>query len=151
RTTESGPGLAAPVRADGRQDDLGSTLLPTTLVVRAPQRSRRWPESPAVPISSKLCAGRRGHGVIDEVEQVAPPAQAPPVGRRDGLLDAAAVVALLALFPVVHDVPSLLHAPYFLDEAWVALSVRFPLSQLPLLTSSTPIGWSFLLRLVPDT
>jgi hypothetical protein len=44
----------------------------------------------------------------------------------------------------------MLNAPYFLDEAWVALSVKFPLSDLSYVTASTPIGWTLLLRLFPD-
>jgi hypothetical protein len=65
--------------------------------------------------------------------------------------DGIAIAALLAFYFVVHDVKLVLTAPYWLDEAWVALSVRFPISELPLLTSSTPLGWTFLLRLVPDS
>ncbi|HZD74473.1 MAG TPA: hypothetical protein VE776_11415, partial [Actinomycetota bacterium] len=38
---------------------------------------------------------------------------------------------------------------FWLDEGWVADSVRAPLHQLRLLTAATPIGWSFLLRLIP--
>ncbi len=64
--------------------------------------------------------------------------------------DALAVAVLLALFPVVHDVGSYLRAPYWLDEAWVALSTRFPLADLPSVTASTPLGFSFLLRLLPS-
>jgi hypothetical protein len=48
----------------------------------------------------------------------------------------------------VHDVGYMLSQPFWNDEAWVAVSTRFPLSQLPQATSSTPIGWSLLLRLV---
>ncbi len=43
----------------------------------------------------------------------------------------------------------LLRQPYWLDEAWVADSVRAPLSLVPRLASSTPLGWTLLLRLVP--
>ena len=75
-------------------------------------------------------------------DRKAPPSPAP----RGKLYDAIAIAALLALFFVVHDVKSMLTAPYFLDEAWVALSVRFPISELPVVTASTPLGWSFLLR-----
>jgi hypothetical protein len=58
------------------------------------------------------------------------------------------MVALLCLLVLeFHDVGYLLSQPYWHDEAWVAVTTRFPLSQLPLVTSSTPIGWSFLLRL----
>jgi hypothetical protein len=59
---------------------------------------------------------------------------------------AAAVLGLLVL--AVHDVGYLLRAPYWTDEAWVAVTTRFPLAQLPAVTSSNPIGWSVLLRLV---
>lgn len=65
--------------------------------------------------------------------------------------DAIAIAVLLGLFPVVHDVRTMLTYPYWLDEAWVALSVRFPISDLLVTSSSTPLGWTFLLRLVPDT
>src|ERR1019366_7960149 len=57
------------------------------------------------------------------------------------------VVLLLGLLVlVVHDVGYLLRQPFWTDEAWVAVTSRFPLSQLPATTSSTPIGWSALLR-----
>jgi hypothetical protein len=56
------------------------------------------------------------------------------------------VPALLVL--VVHDVGYLLRTPFWTDETWVAATARFALSKLPQTTSSTPIGWSLLLRLV---
>jgi hypothetical protein len=59
---------------------------------------------------------------------------------------AALVAGLLVL--LVHDVPYLLSQSFWVDESWVAVTTRFPLSQLPETTSSTPIGWSALLRLV---
>jgi hypothetical protein len=58
----------------------------------------------------------------------------------------AVVLALGLLVLVVHDLGYLLRQPFWVDEAWVAVTTRFPLSQLPVTTSSTPIGWSFLLR-----
>jgi hypothetical protein len=61
-----------------------------------------------------------------------------------------AAALVVALVFAAHDVRMWLREAYWLDEAWVALSVRLPLADLPLLTSSTPIGWTFLLRLVPD-
>jgi hypothetical protein len=48
----------------------------------------------------------------------------------------------------VHDVGYVLSHPFWNDEAWVAVTTRFPLSQLPATTSSSPIGWSLLVRLV---
>jgi hypothetical protein len=64
--------------------------------------------------------------------------------------DLVTVVVLVALVPVVHDVSSMLTQSYWLDESWVALSVRSPVGDLPLVTSSTPIGWTLLLRLIPN-
>ena len=57
-----------------------------------------------------------------------------------------AVLLLGLLVLVVHDVGYLLGQSFWTDEAWVAVTTRFPLSQLPATTSSTPIGWSALLR-----
>ncbi|GIF49557.1 hypothetical protein DFJ67_4834 [Asanoa ferruginea] len=65
------------------------------------------------------------------------------------LLEALAPLALVAATLAIHDVPAALRPPYWLDEAWVAASVRFPISDLPVVTSSTPLGWTALLRLVP--
>jgi hypothetical protein len=48
----------------------------------------------------------------------------------------------------VHDVGYLLKVPFWTDETWVAATTRFSLSDLPQTTSSTPIGWSVLLRVV---
>jgi hypothetical protein len=59
------------------------------------------------------------------------------------------VLGLLGLLVlVVHDVGYMLRQPFWTDEAWVAVTTRFPLSQLPATTSSTPIGWSALIRLL---
>ncbi len=58
------------------------------------------------------------------------------------------MVLLGLLVLVVHDVGYLLRQPFWTDEAWVAVTTRFPLSQLPATTSSTPIGWSALMRVV---
>ncbi|HET6213652.1 MAG TPA: hypothetical protein VFE14_12380 [Micromonosporaceae bacterium] len=89
--------------------------------------------------------------VLATADRLSPAVDEPAARRRRASLrDAIAVLALLAVFPVVHDIKNMLTAPYFLDEAWVALSWRFPISDLPSLTASTPLGWSLLLRLVPD-
>ena len=66
-------------------------------------------------------------------------------GLADWLL--ALVVGLSVL--AVHDVGYILRAPFWLDEAWVAATVRAPLGMVGSLTSSTPIGFTLLLRLVP--
>jgi hypothetical protein len=54
------------------------------------------------------------------------------------------VLALMVL--AVHDVGYIFSQPYWTDEDWVALTTKFPLSQLPATTNSTPIGWSVLIR-----
>lgn len=60
-----------------------------------------------------------------------------------------ALAVLLGLLVLaVHDVGYLLGQPFWTDEAWVAVTTRFPLSQLLATTSSTPIGWSALVRVV---
>jgi hypothetical protein len=59
----------------------------------------------------------------------------------------AAAVGLAVL--LVHDVPYLLHQSFWVDEGWVADSVRAPIGLTPSLSSSTPLGWTVLLRLVP--
>jgi len=56
------------------------------------------------------------------------------------------VFGLGLLVLVVHDVGYALGQPFWVDEAWVAVTTRFPLAQLPAITSSTPIGWSMVLR-----
>jgi hypothetical protein len=95
-------------------------------------------------MSTEALLADRPHG--DDDGDAGTTAGHPARGWR---FDAVAIAALLLAFPVVHDVRGMLTAPYFLDEAWVALSVRFPVSELPTLTASTPIGWTFLLRLIP--
>jgi hypothetical protein len=70
-------------------------------------------------------------------------------GIRPRIADATAAVLTVVLLLAVHDIPAMIRAHYWLDEAWVALSVRLPLADLPAATASTPLGWTALLRLVP--
>jgi hypothetical protein len=86
--------------------------------------------------------------------------EAPELGSADGVWrpwgkvaapwrptpDHAIALGLGLLVLVVHDVSYLLGHPFWTDESWVAVTTRFPLSQLPATTSSTPIGWSVVLR-----
>jgi hypothetical protein len=58
-------------------------------------------------------------------------------------------LGLMVLAVALRDPRYLLTRSFWLDEGWVVDSVRAPLHQLDLLTSSTPIGWTLLLRLVP--
>jgi hypothetical protein len=65
-----------------------------------------------------------------------------PTAASDAAL--AAVLALATLF--VHSIHYLLSQTFWLDEAWVAVSTRVPLRQVPHVTSVTPLGWTLLLR-----
>jgi hypothetical protein len=75
----------------------------------------------------------------------------PPWRRaaRGRAADLVLVAALLVLAASSRRLGYLFSHSFWLDEGWVADSVRAPLGQLRLLTSSTPIGWTLLLRLVP--
>jgi hypothetical protein len=84
---------------------------------------------------------------VDLAQRAASGASA-TVTRRRAAAEYLAVAALGLLVLAVHNVSYLLRVPYWTDEAWVAVTTRFPLSQLPAVTSSTPIGWSAVLRLV---
>jgi hypothetical protein len=65
--------------------------------------------------------------------------------------EAAVATIIAACVLIVHDVPYLLRVPYWVDEAWVAASTRVSIGHLPKVTSVSPIGWTFLLRLTPGS
>lgn len=76
-----------------------------------------------------------------------------PVFRSVGVVDLVLAVAAGVLALVAHDVGYMMHHPFWVDEAWVADSVRANLGSLPMVTSSTPFGWTLLLqpfRLIGD-
>ena len=77
------------------------------------------------------------------------PARVTAALRRRLSPESAVVLVMAALVAAVHDVGYLLSQPYWLDEAWVASVARFPLHDLPRLTSATPIGWSAIIAVVP--
>ncbi|HEU4400275.1 MAG TPA: hypothetical protein VFU54_20855 [Actinomycetota bacterium] len=81
------------------------------------------------------------------------PASAPTapggLARRGGLGLEAALVAGLALAALLVRRPWQRQPAFWIDEAWVADSLRVPLGQLRELAGSTPLGWLALLRLVP--
>jgi hypothetical protein len=96
------------------------------------------------PASMSAAAPERSPAaVVDE------PAARPGIAGRGGRSWWELVVVLLAVALVARRPAYMLSHPFWLDEGWVADSVRAPLHQLRLLTSSTPIGWTLLLRLVP--
>jgi hypothetical protein len=71
------------------------------------------------------------------------------VCREFTLLDLILAVSMSALVLAVHDVGYMLAHPFWLDEAWVADSTKARIGLTPFLSSSTPLGWTFLLRIVP--
>jgi hypothetical protein len=69
--------------------------------------------------------------------------------RGPGVIDACLAAAVGLAVLLVHDVPYLLHHSFWLDEAWVADTVRARIGLTHSLGLITPLGWTFLLRLVP--
>lgn len=70
-------------------------------------------------------------------------------GRGVPWWDVGISAGLASLTLLVHDVGYVLHAPYWNDEVWVAVSTKVPLSDVPAAIASSPIGWDLLLRLAP--
>jgi hypothetical protein len=61
-------------------------------------------------------------------------------------------LGILAALPILLLSPNyLLSHPYWLDESWVALTAKAPLSQLLMAAASAPIGWIGLMFLVPGS
>jgi hypothetical protein len=79
---------------------------------------------------------------------LAPPAPGGPA-RRGAHWPEAVLVAGLALAALLVRRPWQPKPAFWIDEAWVADSLRVPLGQLRELAGSTPLGWLALLRLVP--
>jgi hypothetical protein len=73
-----------------------------------------------------------------------------PAGRlmAGRVLDVLLAFLLGAATFVVHDVPYMFSLPLWTDEAWVAISTKLPLTEVLKVTTSTPAGWTVLLRLV---
>ncbi|HYK70267.1 MAG TPA: hypothetical protein VEV45_20135 [Streptosporangiaceae bacterium] len=71
------------------------------------------------------------------------------LARWPYLIDVCLAAAFGLAVLVVHDVPYMLRHSFWLDEAWVADTVRAPIGLTRSLASSTPLGWTYLLRLVP--
>jgi hypothetical protein len=68
---------------------------------------------------------------------------------RPNLIDICLAVAVGLAVLLVHDVPYMFQHSFWVDEGWVADSVRAKITLVPSMTASTPLGWSLLLRLVP--
>jgi hypothetical protein len=76
------------------------------------------------------------------------PADARP---RWGWVDAILMLAAAAGTVIVHPVHAMLSQQYWLDEAWVAVSLRVPWSRVHAIALTTPLGFDALLRLVPGS
>jgi hypothetical protein len=94
----------------------------------------------------------RGSPTVASRERAIRPPAASALRRRlgqPGVIDACLAVAVGLAVLLVHDVPYLLHQSFWVDEAWVADTVRAPIGLTHSLGLITPLGWTFLLRLVP--
>ncbi len=58
----------------------------------------------------------------------------------------ASCVAVVAATVLTRDIGYILDTPLWVDEAWVAVSVRLPLSMTDDVAVTTPMGWMLLLR-----
>jgi hypothetical protein len=70
-------------------------------------------------------------------------------GGKSSLADGLIAGVLAGSVFVVHPVSYVFHHPYWLDEAWVALAAKGPMSRIVRLASSTPVGWLLLARWIP--
>jgi hypothetical protein len=104
------------------------------------------------PRPSELAPGDSGaEGEAAAPEVSTPGGRAPRrwarAARRRLTAENLAVLVLALMVAAVHDVGYIFSQPYWTDEDWVALTTKFPLSQLLATTNSTPIGFSVLIRL----
>jgi len=80
----------------------------------------------------------------------APPTELPGERRQAwGSWDLITMMVLFLAAIAIRRPGYMLQHPFWLDEAWVADSLRAPLRSLPHITSSSPLGFTLLLRLVP--
>jgi len=88
-------------------------------------------------------AGEAGEAVPPETETT------PNVGwdRFDSLIAAAGAIATF----FVHPVHLILSRPYWLDEAWLAVLTKVPITHLPRYSAIAPFGFVALLRFVPGS
>ncbi len=84
-----------------------------------------------------------------EAQAEAPGAPLTWLSRWSLRIDICLAVAIGLAVLLVHDVPYLLRHSFWLDEAWVADTVRAPIGLTHTIGNITPVGWTFLLRLVP--
>lgn len=66
-----------------------------------------------------------------------------------GIISAFIVFLSVLTVLLFHLTGPTFHSPYWLDEAYVALSTRYPISDLHVMSSNTPIGFLLLLKAAP--
>jgi len=91
---------------------------------------------------------------VDPGEPSGSPVGAVPDVRSRSRTTASEIVriGILAALPILLLSPGhMLSRPYWLDESWVAITERAPLSQLLMASASTPIGWIGLMFLTPGS
>jgi hypothetical protein len=99
---------------------------------------------------SRVAVLPRPVDVGDEVDPTTASRRPPqPVRLQRRYVDGAIVLTLVLVAVALHPIGTVIHRPYWLDEMWVAQLSRAPLSRQLALSSSTPIGWVLLLRLIP--
>ena len=85
---------------------------------------------------------------IDTSERDVPPTGETPQSEPGWAL--ALTLGLLGSFTLLLHSPSyLLTTPFWLDEAWVAVASKAPFDRLLVVTSSTPLGWTLTMLMVP--
>ena len=86
-------------------------------------------------------------------DDLTPPDSSPPRSTRSGWdwYDTAIVIVAVIATIFLHPYRAALRHPFWLDEAWVAVLTKAPFTRLPRLSSSAPVGFVALLRLVPGT
>jgi hypothetical protein len=73
-------------------------------------------------------------------------AASPHRARRRVITLVVLVLAAIVVTGMTHDIGYLLTWPLSGDESWVVIAKLFPLSDLPTLSSSAPVGWNLLVQ-----
>ena len=98
--------------------------------------------------SDRPIQGRHVMSSVQSAERPTVPKRARSFGNA-AVIDICLAAAVGLSVLLVHDVRYMLSHPFWVDEAWVVDTVRARIGLTPSLTSSTPLGWVLLLRLVP--
>ena len=103
---------------------------------------------PSGPADDTGVVAETSNTTIDAGGPDVPPAIEPSQSEPGWLL--VLVLGLLGSFTLLLHSPSyLLTTPFWLDEAWVAVASKAPFDRLLVVTSSTPLGWTLTMLMVP--